>query len=278
VTHEPELRTTRLPATALAEAAADAVCCLPPALAAALAAALDGQDEGTPAARARVRDAVPTPAYRQAVLPLLTAWAQAPALPGATLALAVRAATGAATAVRAEQTLDIVWTGPVTDEVPVRRTRQVLLDVIDGAVRRLLLVSFAAHRVPVVVDALARAVARGVHTDLVLETTRESAGRLTSDAAAAFADLGDAVGFYAWPATARSAHTQGAPAVLHAKAAMADGDTALVTSANLTGSAIEANMELGLLVRGGPIPRRLHRHFERLIDGGVLARVLPPAG
>ena len=57
------------------------------------------------------------------------------------------------------------------------------------------------------------------------------------------------------------------------KAAIADEHAALVTSANLTGAALDENMELGLLVRGGAVPRRLSRHFMTLIDEGVLTLV-----
>jgi cardiolipin synthase len=60
---------------------------------------------------------------------------------------------------------------------------------------------------------------------------------------------------------------------MHAKAAIADEQVAFVTSANLTGSAIEANMELGLLVRGGAVPRRLARHFRALMGAGHLEEV-----
>jgi hypothetical protein len=34
----------------------------------------------------------------------------------------------------------------------------------------------------------------------------------------------------------------------------------------LTESAMERNMELGLLVRGGPVPERVQTHFDRLIE------------
>ncbi len=60
---------------------------------------------------------------------------------------------------------------------------------------------------------------------------------------------------------------------MHAKAAIADEHTALVTSGNLTGHALTANMELGVLVRGGPVPRRLARHFRQLMMDGVLVAV-----
>jgi cardiolipin synthase len=262
----------------LAGVAAELARCLPTPHAEALAAALDEHLASTPAARGQVLDAIPTLRYRQATQTLLAAWTETPAVPGPALALAVRAAAGAAGAVRAEQSVEIVWTGPVTDQVPVRRTRQVLLDVIDGATRRLRLLSFAAYRVPAVVEALTAASERGVQIDLVLETALASGGRLTVDASGAFADVAEAVRFWVWPSGRRPTQPSGSPASLHAKAAVADGNVALVTSANLTASAIEANMELGLLVRGGPVPRRLDQHVSQLIADGVLERVPPQRG
>jgi phosphatidylserine/phosphatidylglycerophosphate/cardiolipin synthase-like enzyme len=63
-------------------------------------------------------------------------------------------------------------------------------------------------------------------------------------------------------------------AALHAKAAIADDHTALVTSANLTGFAIKDNMELGLLIRGGPVPGRLASHLRELIAKQELVETL----
>ena len=53
---------------------------------------------------------------------------------------------------------------------------------------------------------------------------------------------------------------------------VADHLAAFVTSANLTGAALDDNMELGLLVRGGPTPRKLALHFQSLVEQGVLLR------
>lgn len=50
--------------------------------------------------------------------------------------------------------------------------------------------------------------------------------------------------------------------MLHAKTAIWDASAALVTSANFTGKALKQNMEFGLLVTGGPVPRRLAQHFD----------------
>jgi phosphatidylserine/phosphatidylglycerophosphate/cardiolipin synthase-like enzyme len=104
---------------------------------------------------------------------------------------------------------------------------------------------------------------------LVLETTEDSAGGLTVDAAYAFASVRHQVGFYIWPADQRPQVGSGR-AVLHAKTAVADDHTALITSANLTEHAIRANMELGVLVHGGTTPKRLRDHVAELIAAGVL--------
>ncbi len=65
----------------------------------------------------------------------------------------------------------------------------------------------------------------------------------------------------------------GGSGAMHAKAVLADEHSALVTSGNLVGHALQANLELGVLVRGGPLPRRLTRHFRQLIMDGVLVEV-----
>jgi phosphatidylserine/phosphatidylglycerophosphate/cardiolipin synthase-like enzyme len=46
---------------------------------------------------------------------------------------------------------------------------------------------------------------------------------------------------------------------------VADGRLAFITSANLTKRAMEGNMEIGILVRGGALPDNLHRHLEMLV-------------
>ena len=72
------------------------------------------------------------------------------------------------------------------------------------------------------------------------------------------------ISFYCWPSEQRPAG-----ALLHAKAVIADGRSALITSANLTEHAIDANIEIGVLIKGGPLPERLRAHLISLIDSGV---------
>ncbi len=245
---------------------------LPPSSTAALAAVLDRFDRPATAARLQAVSAVPTSTFATEAGRLIDTWSRhRPELAGVALALALRAAARTAESLRAAQTIDVVWTGPTTPHVPVRLTRAVLLEVIRTAERHLILTSFAAYGVQPVLDALAAALGRGVDIRLILESSVESGGALTVDAARAFSSL-EGVSFYVWPAEKRPVLERGV-ATLHAKAAIADDRAALVTSANLTAHAIAQNMELGLLVRGGPVPRRLRDHFDELIARGVLVQL-----
>jgi len=222
----------------------------------------------TPAGRADAAAAYPTPAFKGVVTELWRAWEANAEVSGPALALALKAAAGAAERMRATQSMDIVWTGPSSAPVPVRMSSEVLLDLIERTRNDLILVSFAAYRADSVVDALRAAADRGVDIRLVLETTEDGDGRLTRDAAEAFTPLTGIVSFWTWPREKRPE----AGASMHVKTAVADGHTALVTSANLTGAALDRNMELGLVVTGGSVPKRLRDHFRALMAEGVLER------
>jgi cardiolipin synthase A/B len=212
---------------------------------------------------------LPSPLLREQAKDLISAWRTSPTqVDGAGIALALRAAGATAKAIRGEMTVEPVWTGPATAEVSVRLSRAALLEVIGLAHHRLILVSYAAYKVGDLVEALVAAHGRGVDLRFVLETAEGSKGALSFDASAAFSALVGQARFYVWPAEQRP---QGGK--LHVKAAIADERAALVTSANLTGAALSENMELGLLVKGGSVPRRLSRHFMSLIDDGVLESV-----
>ncbi len=60
---------------------------------------------------------------------------------------------------------------------------------------------------------------------------------------------------------------------MHAKCAVADVSALLVSSANLTQYALNLNMELGLLVRGGDLPGRVVGHLRQLIEENILVPV-----
>lgn len=234
-----------------------------------VAGTISAHDRPGFAVRSHLADELP-PAAADALKPLLDAWASA-GVHGAVVAASLQAAAGTAEAMRNEQQVEIVWTGPKTTAVNARTTREALLEVINAADHRLTLFSYAGHHVPDVVAAVLACVDREVQVRMVLETTKDSQGGLSHDAADAFGNLAGKCTFYAWPLDRRHVTgTQGAS--MHVKAALADDHTALITSANLTGAALLRNMELGLLVKRGPLPVALAAHVDALIDREDLQR------
>jgi phosphatidylserine/phosphatidylglycerophosphate/cardiolipin synthase-like enzyme len=168
---------------------------------------------------------------------------------------------------------EIIWTGPANNRFPVRRLDQVLYDLISKAEKRIVLVTFAAHRVRHLCDHLTQAVDRGVQLTLIVESEEESEGQLTRDAIEAFRKIPAArTRLYYWPLAKRERNQAGRPGKLHMKCAIVD-DVALIGSANLTDDAFNRNMELGMLVREKATVETLAEHFRELIHRGVLVLV-----
>ena len=57
---------------------------------------------------------------------------------------------------------------------------------------------------------------------------------------------------------------------VHAKVAVCDETICFISSANLTGHAMEKNMEAGVLIRGGSVPIKLQNHLEALVTIKIL--------
>ena len=168
---------------------------------------------------------------------------------------------------------EIIWTGPANNRFPVRRIDQVLYDLISEAKKRIILVTFAAHRVRHLCAHLIQAVDRGVELTLILESEDESEGQLTRDAVEAFRNVPAArTHLYYWPLQKRERNQAGRPGKLHMKCAIVD-DVVLIGSANLTDDAFNRNMELGVLVREQATVSIIAAHFEELIRRGILAKV-----
>lgn len=178
------------------------------------------------------------------------------------VASALRGASAAAILRENRGAVELVWTGPSTGQVPVRHTEQVLCEVIEAAKRRLFLVSFVAYEVDSIIRALRGAIGRQVQID----------GRVTYDSVKAMKSILPSIDVYVWSSEKKSLPGQLSGAV-HAKCAVADGELAFITSANLTSAAMERNMELGVLVKGGELPFELHRHLEALISTKVIEKV-----
>ncbi len=169
---------------------------------------------------------------------------------------------------------EVAWTGPTPKMSTLRRTEQALLTVLEEARAEVWLVSFAAYRVQSVLDALTAAADRGCRVKILLESTVESDGKLRSGGITALPDeIVRRCDVHVWPRDKRPQDERGNSGTLHAKCAVADEQLLFVGSANLTEHAFEINIELGLLVRGGPAPREVQRHLQWLDQTQSIERV-----
>ena len=164
-----------------------------------------------------------------------------------------------------------VWSGP-SAALEARKTEQVILDLVQGAEEELLLVSFAAYKVPSLLCAVQKAVDRGVRTRFVLETEDDSEGRLNVDASEAFSSLTGAL-FYHWPKEKRESHAPGMHPVMHAKCVVTE-KAFFISSANLTEHAVSCNMELGFLSFDREKAAVLLGQFTSLIAAGILKKMV----
>ncbi|MYH72955.1 MAG: hypothetical protein F4153_10355 [Acidimicrobiia bacterium] len=217
-------------------------------------------------------EASPAPHYREHAERIANAWSLAPEVSGTVVAAAMRAAASTAEAVRAEHKVSLVWTGPPTEAVGLRTTRSVLNTMVANATKTLVFVSFVSYDVADLTRSLASAIDRGVEVTLILETPDDTGGPLVLGPDHPFAPIKNTAHFYRWPLEAREAFFA-ATARLHAKCVISDQSSALITSANLTSAGINDNIELGVLIGAGPLPKRLHRHLGLLIEEGTLERV-----
>jgi len=168
----------------------------------------------------------------------------------------------------------LVWTGPATSAIPRRATEQVLFELVQGAEKRLTVMSFGIFQVPRLISAIEGSLSRGVQVRIVVGD-RESPRSLQGNHH--LQQLGTIVATSAsllqWPTSRRPRDERGGTGLMHAKAAVADSREAFLSSANLTESALERNMELGILVRGGHLPAAIERLVDSLVDSGELQKV-----
>jgi len=217
-----------------------------------------------------IRGGSPSNRHLRLTAELFAAWrSDAPTLPAAAIA-GVLLGTEQTTSLA--DGLSLVWTGPRVLSVPARRTDQALVEVIDAAQKELSIVSFVAYRVPRVREAVGRAAARGAYVRIVLESPDESAGKVARASLGEVADRSGRIEFFVWPRVRRSADDRGNRGSLHAKFAVADHTTLFVSSANLTEHALTLNLEMGVLIKGGELPRMAQELVAGLIRAGELER------
>lgn len=212
-------------------------------------------------AASTVPSVVGTPVASTVVEQLVSAW-QNTEVGSDELALMLLASSHVYTKAALEQSTELVWTGPTTPFVSARRTEQALLQVINSAQQSLFITSFVAYDVSTIVKALNSATEREVGITMLLESSQDHGGSINIDVIGKMQSLVPDAQLYAW----REKNGEFVDGRVHAKVAVADKTSCFITSANLTGYAMEKNMEAGVLISGGEIPRLLHNHLQSLVD------------
>lgn len=202
---------------------------------------------------------------------LCAAWKVSPSVSPKEIASAFKAAAQAVLLMETRGAVELVWTGPKTGLIPTRQTEQVMLEVIDSAQNDLFLVTYVFYKASSIVAALEAAVARGVAVGILLESSTEHGGTVRGDSVKAVRDAVAGASIYTWGALSKKTDGDAISAAVHAKCAVADRKLAFITSANLTTAALERNMELGMLIRGGTIPERLQQHLAALVTTKVIS-------
>lgn len=219
-------------------------------------------------ANVALSDVVGTATAKAVVKRLVEAW-RATAVGSGEVASMLLAASHAIENASRQQSTELVWTGPTTPFVSARRTEQALLQVIGAAKQNLFVTSFVAYDVSTIVKALNDACTRGVSISMLLESSQDYGGSISFDVIGKMRTLVPTAMLYAW----RERAAPFADGRVHAKVVVADGDVCFITSANLTGHAMEQNMEAGVLISGGQIPRLLHEHLQALVDTNTVSPI-----
>ena len=251
---------------ALLDAVVDLVALISPAKVRTIASALRGlANRGAAPSPNTLAD---TPGARAAVGRVFAVWGQVE-VGGDEVAGMLLGASESRLRIEHEMSVELVWTGPTTRFVPMRRTEQVLLDLIASATKDFFLVSFVAYDVPTVVAALNDASSRGVRLRILLEAATSHGGTLNYDSADTMRMRVPLAELFTW----KEKPEPFVDGKVHAKVAVVDGARAFVTSANLTGHALEKNIEAGVLINGGSVPKTLIDHLQALIDVGAIGRM-----
>jgi phosphatidylserine/phosphatidylglycerophosphate/cardiolipin synthase-like enzyme len=117
---------------------------------------------------------------REMVADLIRCWNnEEPALPPRSLALALQSASDVDEHHRNREDVQLIWTGPDVSNLPFRRTEQALLELVESAQKSLLIVAFAAYKIPQLVEAMNAVANAGVNVVCVFESHDASGGKVS---------------------------------------------------------------------------------------------------
>jgi len=154
-----------------------------------------------------------------------------------------------------------VWSGPTFDG-DGDHTTSAVSHLIDEATEDVFASTYSATADSVFVEALWRAVARGVRTTLLVDSK--------VNAGATSAMLRSKLhGATFWTFVPKD----GAYGLQHSKVVIVDSKIAFITSANLSDAAAEKNLEAGVIVRDAGFASKLRQRFSRLRAAGQLTEL-----
>ena len=163
---------------------------------------------------------------------------------------------------------ELIWTGPNDSEIRFRNTETSLNYIINKSNNRIFITSYAVYMPEAILESLIRAEERNVKIEFLLESSVEHGGAMQIDSVALLKKYLQNAIFYEWCSENKNNKSS-----MHAKCAVADGINAIVTSANLTSKAMNDNIELGILLEGGPLPRVIQSIFDDMIENQTIIRI-----
>jgi phosphatidylserine/phosphatidylglycerophosphate/cardiolipin synthase-like enzyme len=215
------------------------------------------------------------PMFRRLVGELFTLWQQNQSdWDSRAIASALMASAYSIQTTQQSLAAELVWTGPPTLGIPVRRTDQVLLQLIRDTQQQLIIISFAVYKIPEIAEALLEALERGIQLKIILETTQAEGGKMSFKGTTALGQkiLRDAQVFL-WPVEKRLHDPQGRYGSLHIKSVISDQKYLFITSANLTEYALTLNMEMGVLLKSPALASQVTDLIYHLIHQEVLVKL-----
>jgi phosphatidylserine/phosphatidylglycerophosphate/cardiolipin synthase-like enzyme len=122
---------------------------------------------------------IPNPKFRRIVAELLASWQEfGNGWDSKAIASALHSSAYTLAIAKDALSVEVVWTGPETERIVLRRTDRVLLQLIEQAQQELIIVSFAVYNVPTIARAMRTAIQRGVSLLLVVETPASGNGKI----------------------------------------------------------------------------------------------------
>lgn len=233
---------------------------------------LSSENTWSNALTAKLLHQLPKASLRELLVDLIETWQhQASHLSSKAIASSLATADYCNREAKQELSLELVWTGPNPGLTPLRRTDQVLLQLIRETKQELLIVSFAVYKIPELATALTSALERGVRLRIVAETPQAGQGKNPFGISSALgSEILQQAQVLVWPLEQRLVDKNGRHGSLHVKCALSDRQHLFISSANLTEYALSLNMEMGVFLHNESLGVQVNDHIEQLISNKIL--------